>query len=129
MHVIAGKAVAFGEALKPEFKTYIDHVVENAKALGLGMTDGGLRLVSGGTDNHLCLVDLTPADVTGKDAEKLLERVGLTVNKNTIPTSSAAPSLRAAFASGPLRPPRAASQRTTSTRSACALPAPCSRRR
>ena len=70
MHVIAGKAVAFGEALKPEFKTYIDHVVENAKALGQGMTDGGLRLVSGGTDNHLCLVDLTPADVTGKDAKE-----------------------------------------------------------
>ena len=91
MHVIAGKAVAFGEALKPEFKTYIDHVVENAKALGLGMTDGGLRLVSGGTDNHLCLVDLTPADVTGKDAEKLLERVGLTVNKNTIPNEQRSP--------------------------------------
>ena len=91
MHVIAGKAVAFGEALKPEFKTYIDHVVENAKALGQGMTDGGLRLVSGGTDNHLCLVDLTPADVTGKDAEKLLERVGLTVNKNTIPNEQRSP--------------------------------------
>ena len=91
MHVIAGKAVAFGEALKPEFKTYIDHVVENAKALGQGMTDGGLRLVSGGTDNHLCLVDLTPADVTGKDAEKLLERVGLTVNKNTIPNEKRSP--------------------------------------
>ena len=91
MHVIAGKAVAFGEALKPEFKTYIDHVVENAKALGLGMTDGGLRLVSGGTDNHLCLVDLTPADATGKDAEKLLERVGLTVNKNSIPNEPRSP--------------------------------------
>ena len=91
MHVIAGKAVAFGEALKPEFKTYIGHVVENAKALGQGMTDGGLRLVSGGTDNHLCLVDLTPADVTGKDAEKLLERVGLTVNKNTIPDDPQSP--------------------------------------
>ena len=91
MHVIAGKAVAFGEALKPEFKTYIDHVVENAKALGQGMTDGGLRLVSGGTDNHLCLVDLTPADVTGRDAEKLLERVGLTVNKNTIPNEQRSP--------------------------------------
>ena len=90
-HVIAAKAVAFGEALKPEFKTYIDHVVENAKALGRGMTDGGLRLVSGGTDNHLCLVDLTPADVTGKDAEKLLERVGLTVNKNTIPNEQRSP--------------------------------------
>ncbi len=91
MHIIAGKAVAFGEALKPEFKEYIDHVVENAARMGQGMTDGGLRLVSGGTDNHLCLVDLTPADVTGKDAEKLLESVGLTVNKNTIPNEPRSP--------------------------------------
>ena len=91
MHVIAGKAVAFGEALKPSFKEDIDHVVENAAAMGQGMTDGGLRLVSGGTDNHLCLVDLTPADVTGKDAEKLLESVGLTVNKNTIPGEKLSP--------------------------------------
>ena len=91
MHVIAGKAVAFGEALQPAFKEYIDHVVESAAAMGQGMTDGGLRLVSGGTDNHLCLVDLTPADVTGKDAEKLLESVGLTVNKNTIPNEQRSP--------------------------------------
>ncbi len=91
MHVIAGKAVAFGEALQPEYSTYIDHVVENASRMGQGMIDGGLRLVSGGTDNHLCLVDLTPADVTGKDAEKLLEGVGLTVNKNTIPNEQRSP--------------------------------------
>ncbi|MDO4502303.1 MAG: serine hydroxymethyltransferase [Coriobacteriia bacterium] len=91
MHVIAGKAVAFGEALKPEFKTYQENVVKNCAALGKGMIDGGLRLVSGGTDNHLCLVDLTPADVTGKDAEKLLESVGLTVNKNTIPNEPRSP--------------------------------------
>ncbi len=91
MHIIAGKAVAFGEALQPEYADYIDHVVENASKLGAGMIDGGLRLVSGGTDNHLCLVDLTPADVTGKDAEKLLERVGLTVNKNTIPNETRSP--------------------------------------
>ncbi|BDE95798.1 serine hydroxymethyltransferase [Raoultibacter timonensis] len=91
MHVIAGKAVAFGEALRPEYATYIEHVVENAKRLGEGMIDGGLRLVSGGTDNHLCLVDLTPADVTGKDAEKLLETVGLTVNKNSIPNEPRSP--------------------------------------
>lgn len=91
MHVIAAKAVAFGEALQPEFKTYIDHVVENAAAMGEGMVEGGLRLVSGGTDNHLCLVDLTSADVTGKDAEKILERVGLTVNKNTIPNETRSP--------------------------------------
>ena len=91
MHVIAGKAVAFGEALQPSFKEYIGHVVENARRLGEGMADGGLRLVSGGTDNHLCLVDLTPADVTGKDAEKLLETVGLTVNKNSIPNEPRSP--------------------------------------
>ena len=91
MHVIAGKAVAFGEALKPDYADYIDHVVENAAKMGQGMIDGGLRLVSGGTDNHLCLVDLTPADVTGKDAEKMLEHVGLTVNKNTIPNEKRSP--------------------------------------
>ena len=91
MHVIAGKAVAFGEALRPEFAVYIKQVVENAAALGRGLVDGGLRLVSGGTDNHLCLVDLTPADVTGKDAEVVLERCGLTVNKNAIPGEPRSP--------------------------------------
>lgn len=91
MHVIAGKAIAFGEAQQPAYKEYIDHVVENARTLGTGMMDGGLRLVSGGTDNHLCLVDLTPADVTGKEAEKLLEGVGLTVNKNSIPNEPRSP--------------------------------------
>lgn len=91
MHVIAGKAVAFGEALKPEFSTYIDNVIANNKAMGEAMTEGGLNLVSGGSDNHLCLVDLTPADITGKDAEKVLESVGLTVNKNTIPNETRSP--------------------------------------
>ena len=91
MHVIAGKAVAFGEALRPEFKDYIGRVVTNCAAMAEGLTAGGLRLVSGGTDNHLCLVDLTPADVTGKDAEKLLERVGITVNKNSIPNEPRSP--------------------------------------
>ena len=92
MHVIAGKAVAFGEALQPEFKTYIDNVVaELRRQMAEGLTAGGLRLVSGGTDNHLCLVDLTPADVTGKDAEKLLESVGITVNKNSIPNEPRSP--------------------------------------
>ena len=91
IHVIAGKAVAFGEALQPEFKTYIDNVVANCAAMAEGLTAGGLRLVSGGTDNHLCLVDLTPADVTGKDAEKLLESVGITVNKNSIPNEPRSP--------------------------------------
>ena len=91
MHVIAGKAVAFGEAAQPSYKEYIGHVEENAARLGQGMMDGGWRLVSGGTDNHLCLVDLTPADVTGKDAEKLLESVGITVNKNSIPNEPRSP--------------------------------------
>ena len=85
-HVIAGKAVAFGEALAPEFATYADAILANARALGCGMESRGLRLVSGGTDNHLLLVDLTAAgDVTGKDAERALDGVGITVNKNTIP--------------------------------------------
>ena len=91
MHVIAGKAVAFGEALQPAFAEYIDRVVENAAALGEGLVAGGLRLVSGGTDNHLCLVDLTPADVTGKDAERFLDEAGLTVNKNSIPGEPRSP--------------------------------------
>lgn len=91
MHVIAGKAVAFGEALLPSYATYIDNVVANCAAMGEAMVEGGLRLVSGGTDNHLCLVDLTPADVTGKDAEALLESVGLTVNKNSIPNEPRSP--------------------------------------
>lgn len=91
MHVIAGKAVALGEALKPEYKTYIDNVVANCARMGEGMVEGGLRLVTGGTDNHLCLVDLTNAGITGKDAEKVLESVGLTVNKNTIPNEPLSP--------------------------------------
>ncbi len=91
MHVIAGKAVAFGEALTPEFAQYARDVVTNAASLGKGIAEGGLRLVSGGTDNHLCLVDLTSSDVTGKDAEKLLESVGITVNKNTIPNEQRSP--------------------------------------
>lgn len=85
MHVIAAKAVAFGEALAPAFKEYARNVVKNCAALGAGMIEGGLRLVTGGTDNHLCLVDLTPAHVTGRECEKLLETVNLTVNKNAIP--------------------------------------------
>ncbi|WP_075278958.1 serine hydroxymethyltransferase [Thermophilibacter provencensis] len=91
-HVIAGKAVAFGEALSPDFAAYADAILANAKALGRGMESRGLRLVSGGTDNHLLLVDLTPAgDVTGKDAEGLLDSVGITVNKNTIPGEKRSP--------------------------------------
>ena len=91
-HVIAGKAVAFGEALRPEFAAYTDAILANAKALGRGMESRGLRLVTGGTDNHLLLVDLTPAgDVTGRDAEAALDAVGITVNKNTIPGEQRSP--------------------------------------
>ena len=91
MHVIAAKAVAYGEALQPAYKTYIERVIENCRVMGEGMVSGGLRLVSGGTDNHLCLVDLTPAGVTGKEAESILESVGITCNKNTIPNETQSP--------------------------------------
>jgi glycine hydroxymethyltransferase len=90
-HIIAAKAVAFGEAMKPEFKAYIDQVVVNARVMGEAMVEAGLRLVSGGTDNHLMLVDLRPAGITGKDAEKLVEEVGFTVNKNAIPNDPESP--------------------------------------
>lgn len=85
MHVIAGKAVALGEALKPEFKEYAKSVVANAKVLGETLVGRGLKLVSGGTDTHLVLVDLRPKGLTGKLAEKSLERAGMTCNKNGIP--------------------------------------------
>ncbi len=87
MHVIAGKAVAFGEALRPEFKEYQKQILENARALAEALASRGYRLVSGGTDNHLMLVDLRPAfaDVTGKDAEAWLEQAGIITNKNMIP--------------------------------------------
>ena len=85
MHIIAAKAVAFKEALQPDFKVYQKQVRENALALAGALTDGGVRLVSGGTDNHLMLVDLGPLDVSGKDAETWLDIAGMTVNKNAIP--------------------------------------------
>jgi len=91
MHVIAGKAVAFGEALRPEFKTYAASIVENAKALAASLEESGLRVVSGGTDNHLMLVDLSPKDVTGKAAEHGLDRAYLTCNKNGIPFDTKSP--------------------------------------
>lgn len=91
MHVIAAKAVAFGEALAPEFKDYIGQVVTNAKVLGEELTARGLRIVSGGTDNHLLLVDLQPLGITGKLAEHALDEAGITVNKNTIPFDPASP--------------------------------------
>jgi glycine hydroxymethyltransferase len=85
MHVIAAKAVAFGEALKPEFKSYAKRVIENARALADGLQDAGFKIVSNGTDSHLMLVDLTPKGVSGAVAEVTLERAGITTNKNSIP--------------------------------------------
>ena len=85
MHVIAGKAVCFGEALKPEFKAYQQQIVKNAKALASALLEKGFNLVSGGTDNHLMLVDLRPFSITGKELEKRLDEVFITVNKNAIP--------------------------------------------
>ena len=85
MHVIAGKAVAFAEALRPEFRQYAMKVVENAKSLAEALASGGVRLVSGGTDNHLMLVDVTPLGIGGKMAEQVLDRCGITCNKNMIP--------------------------------------------
>ncbi len=91
MHVIAAKAVAFEEALQPEFATYIDQVLENAKALAETLTEHGLRIVSGGTDNHLMLVDLTALDISGRKAERVLEEAGITLNKNAIPNDPRPP--------------------------------------
>ncbi len=91
MHVIAAKAVAFGEALKPEFKQYQAQVVKNAATLCQAMKDEGFRIVSDGTDNHLMLVDLTPFDITGKELERRLDEVHITVNKNTIPNEKQSP--------------------------------------
>jgi glycine hydroxymethyltransferase len=91
MHIIAAKAVAFGEAARPEFSEYQRSVVENAQVLAQGLVDGGLRVVSGGTDTHLVLVDVTPMGVTGQEAEAALGRVNITVNKNAIPFDSRPP--------------------------------------
>ena len=91
MHVIAAKAVAFGEALRPEFKTYTQQIVDNAQALSDAINAGGLKLVSGGTDTHVILVDLTPKQLTGKAAEASLGRAGITCNKNGIPFDPESP--------------------------------------
>jgi glycine hydroxymethyltransferase len=98
MHVIAAKAVALGEALRPEFKAYQHQVVNNAKALSEGMKKNGFRIVSGTTENHLMLVDLQPKNVTGKDVQELLDQAGITVNKNAIPYDTQTP-----FKSGGIR--------------------------
>lgn len=91
MHVIAAKAVAFHEALQPSFKEYQRQIVRNAQALAANLSSGGLRLVSGGTDNHLILVDLTSENISGKDAEQLLDRANITCNKNGIPYDTRSP--------------------------------------
>ncbi|MBT7579094.1 MAG: serine hydroxymethyltransferase [Candidatus Marinimicrobia bacterium] len=91
MHVIAAKAVAFGEALKPSFKTYAKQVISNAKALGVALNEYGFKLISGGTDNHLLLIDLTANDISGKKAERLLEEAGMTTNKNMVPFDQRSP--------------------------------------
>jgi glycine hydroxymethyltransferase len=93
MHVIAGKAVAFGEALRPEFTGYIDQVLKNAQALGEVLKLGGVNLVTGGTDNHLLLVDLRSKGLTGAQVEKALERAGITCNKNGIPFDTESPTV------------------------------------
>ena len=91
MHVIAGKAVAFKEALQPEFKVYQEQIVKNAKALCDGLMKRGVKIVSGGTDNHLMLVDLSGTDISGKDLEKRMDRAHITCNKNTIPNDPRSP--------------------------------------
>ncbi len=93
MHAVAAKAVAFGEALRPEFKVYARQVVDNAKALAEGLQGQGLRIVSGGTDNHLMLLDLRPKKLTGKLAEEVLGLAGITVNKNQIPFDPEKPTI------------------------------------
>ena len=91
MHVIAAKAVSFQEALTDEFKTYQKNIIDNAQALCKGLMDRGIKIVSGGTDNHLMLMDLTPFDLTGKAVEKMLDEAHITANKNTIPNDPKSP--------------------------------------
>jgi len=93
MHVIAAKAVCFKEALDPSFKVYQQGIVDNAQALAKGLISRGLKIVSGGTDNHLMLLDLTPFNETGKDIEALLDQAHITANKNTIPNDPQKPNV------------------------------------
>ena len=93
MHIIAAKAVAFKEALTPEFREYQGNIVKNAAALAAGLTKRGIALVSGGTDNHLILMDFTGTGITGKAAQEALGIAGITVNKNNIPFDTASPSV------------------------------------
>ncbi len=91
MHIIAAKAICFKEAMEPGFKEYMEQVVKNTKVLGEELVNYGFNLVSGGTDNHLLLVDLTNKHITGKDMEHLLDSVHITVNKNTVPFETLSP--------------------------------------
>ncbi len=100
MHVIAAKAVAFKEALEPAFKTYAQQVIDNAKALAQSMTERGYQIVSGGTDNHLMLIDLTNKNITGKEAENALHEAGVTVNKNMVPFDTRSPFVTSGFRMG-----------------------------
>jgi glycine hydroxymethyltransferase len=93
MHAIAGKAVALGEALRPEFKDYARKIVENSRAMAEGLLEGGINLVSGGTDNHLILVDLRESGTSGKELEENLEAVGVTCNKNMVPNDPEPPTV------------------------------------
>ena len=91
MHVIAAKAVCFEEALKPEYKEYMEQVVKNAQALSKGLIERGIKIVSGGTDNHLMLIDLSETEISGKELEKRLDDAHVTANKNTIPNDPRSP--------------------------------------
>ena len=91
MHVIAGKAIAFGEALQPSFREYSAQVLKNATTMAETLMENGIELVSGGTDNHLMLLDLTNFDLSGKVAEESLGKAGITVNKNTVPNEKRSP--------------------------------------
>ena len=91
MHVIAAKAVAFQEALQPEFKAYCSQIIANARAMARALQDRGYKIVSGGTDNHLFLLDLVDKDITGKDADAALGRAHITVNKNAVPNDPRPP--------------------------------------
>jgi glycine hydroxymethyltransferase len=91
MHVIAGKAVAFGEALRPEFEVYSRQVIKNAQTLAARMVSQGYKVISGGTDNHLILVDLRSKNLTGKEVQEALDEAGITVNKNAVPFDDKSP--------------------------------------
>ena len=91
MHIIAAKAVAFKEALSPEFKEYAQHVAENAQILASTLQERGVKITTGGTDTHLLVIDFTPQDKTGKEMQQLFEEIGVTANKNTVPNDTRSP--------------------------------------